>query len=330
MVNHVKISGMGKYLPERLVTSEELEKKMGLTAGWSYTHSGVKERHFVNNETCSFMGARALELALKDANMKYEDLDAIIGASGSFDHPIPYNSCLIQKEMDQENSGTPCWDIDSTCLSFVTAFDVVSYLIEAGKYKNVAIVTSEISSKSLNYNEKESATLLGDGAAAAIISKSTPEEGSMIIGSLMETYSRGAFYTSVKGGGNTIHPNDPDSNPDDFTFNMKGRAILEMAFDKLPTFLKKLFVQSQVEMKDLTLVIPHQASKLGIDMAKQTFGITDTQLVNNLANHGNCIAASIPMALHDALRDGRAKRGDKICLIGTSAGLSLGGIIFVY
>jgi 3-oxoacyl-[acyl-carrier-protein] synthase-3 len=329
MANHIKILGMGKYLPEKIVTSDEIEKKMGLEPGWASEKSGVQKRHFVTHETCSSMGAMALENALKAAGMVYEDLDAIIGASGSYDHPIPYNSCLIQKEMGKGESGTPCWDVDSTCLSFVTALDVVSYLIEAGKYKNVAIVTSEISSKSLNYDEKESATLLGDGAAAAIISKATPEEGSRILAAEMETYGKGAYYTYVKGGGNALHPNESDIFAD-FTFHMKGRSILEMAFDKLPAFFQKLFSKVDFSIRDLDLFVPHQASKVALEMAKQAFGLSEKQFMNNLATHGNCIAASIPMALHDAIEEGRVKRGDKICLAGTAAGLSIGGLIFIY
>lgn len=330
MLNRVKIVSMGKYLPDNIVKSEDLEKKMGIEPGWALSRSGVKERRFVTTETCSYMGARALEKALEKANMKYEDLDAIIGASGSFDHPIPYNSCLIQREMGQEESGTPCWDVDSTCLSFVTALDVVSYLIEAGKYKTVAIVTSEIASKSINYNERESATLLGDGAAAAIITKATEEEGSAIIAAEMETFSRGAYHTAVMGGGNSIHPNDENSKPEDFTFTMKGRAILEMAFEKLPKFMTKLLTSARTPLKDIALYVPHQASKMGLETAKQAFGFTDKQFMINLETHGNCIAASIPMALHDALEEGRVNRGEKIALVGTAAGLSLGGVILVY
>lgn len=330
MINRVKIAGMGKFLPERVVKSEEIEQKMGLEAGWALTNSGVRERHFVTTETCSFMGARALEKALEAANMTYDDLDAIVGASGSFDHPIPYNACLIQREMGQEDSGTPCWDVDSTCLSFVTAIDVVSYLIQAGKYKNVAIVTSEISSKSINYQKRESATLLGDGAAAAILTRATEEEGAGVIAAEMETYSKGAYHTSVLGGGNAIHPNDENAKPEDFTFNMKGRAILEMSFEKIPSFFSKLMKSAQLSPKQLDLFVPHQASKMGLEMAKQGLGLSDKQFVTNLETHGNCIAASIPMALHDAIAEGRVKRGDKVCLIGTAAGLSLGGVVLVY
>lgn len=330
MLNRVKIVSMGKYLPDNIVKSETIEEKIGIEPGWALSRSGVRERRFATTENCSFMGARALENALEKAGMKYEDLDAIIGASGSFDHPIPYNACLIQKEMGKGESGTPCWDVDSTCLSFVTALDVVSYLIEAGKYKTVAIVTSEIASRSINYKERESATLLGDGAAAAIITKATEEEGSAIIASEMETYSKGAYHTAVMGGGNHIHPNDENSNPEDFTFTMKGRAVLEMAFEKLPGFMKKLMTSAKTPIKDLALFVPHQASKMGLETAKQAFGFTDKQFVSNLETHGNCIAASIPMALHDAIEEGRVQRGEKIALVGTAAGLSLGGVVLIY
>ncbi len=329
-MNRVKIAGIGKYLPERIVTSAEIEQKMGFPENWAYERSGVKERRFVTTETCSFLGAKSLQKALESANLKYEDLDAIVGASGSFDHPIPYNSCLIQREMGQEESGTPCWDVDSTCLSFVTAMDIVSYLIEAGKYKTVAIVTSEIASKSINYKEKESATLLGDGSAAVILTKATEDEKSAIIASEMETFSKGAFHTAVLGGGNYIHPNDENAKPEDFTFHMEGRAILEMAFEKIPAFMNKLFKSAKMRPQDLDLFVPHQASKVALDMGKNAFGFTDKQFVNNIENHGNCIAASIPMALCDAIEQGRAKRGDKICLMGTAAGLSLGGLVLIY
>ncbi|MEK7433042.1 MAG: 3-oxoacyl-[acyl-carrier-protein] synthase III C-terminal domain-containing protein [Cyanobacteriota bacterium] len=334
MGNKIKIVSMGKYLPERIVTAEEFEKEHGIEAGWSVNMSGVSERHFANEkETCSFMGARALEKALEKAGMVYEDLDVIIGASGSFDHPIPYNACLIQREMGKEMSGTPCWDVDSTCLSFVTALDVLSYMIEAGRYKNVAIVTSEISSKSLNYNERESSTLLGDGAVATIITKTPEGESSMILGAEMQTFSKGAYHTSVLGGGNAIHPNSKDSKPDDFTFTMKGRAILEMSFELLPKFLEKLFMKSNVHPSTLALFVPHQASKFALIKGRELLALTGfnpDNLVDILATHGNCIAASVPMALHDAIEQGRAKRGDKIALVGTAAGLSLGGVILVY
>lgn len=330
MERRVKIVGMGKYLPEKVVTSEELEKKMGLEPGWAFNRSGVKERHFVTDDTCATMGAKALTKALENANMEYEDLDVIIGASGSYDHPIPYNACLIQREMGKGDSGTPCWDIDSTCLSFVTALDIISHLIEVGKYQNVAIVTSEIASKSLNYDERESATLLGDGAAAAIVTKTPEGEPSKIITSAMFTYSKGAYNTYVKGGGNVLHPNDPNGKPEDYTFHMDGRQILEMAFEIIPVFFQELFKDLDFTVQDLDLFVPHQASKVALEMAQQAFGLSDKQYVNYLSTHGNCIAASIPMAFHDAIAENRVKRGDKVLLAGTAAGLSIGGVILNY
>lgn len=331
MGNSIKILGSGKYLPERVVLSEDFEKEHGIEAGWALSMSGVRERHFANEkETCSYMGARALERALESTGLKFEDLDAVVGASGSYDHPIPYNACLITREMGYDDAGTPCFDIDSTCLSFVTALDVVSYLIEAGRYKTVAIVTSEIASKSLNPKERESATLLGDGSAAFIITKTPEGESSKIIAAEMQTFSKGAFHTSVKGGGNVIHPNDPNRQPEDFTFHMKGRAILEMSFEKLPGFFTKLFTKAGFPLTELKLLVPHQASKYALQSAKQFLGLKDEQFYINLETHGNCIAASIPMAFHDALQEGRVQRGDKVALIGTAAGLSLGGVVLEF
>ena len=331
MGNRIKFVSMGKYLPERVVLSEEIEQKCGIDTGWAFEMSGVRERHFVSEkETCAYMGARAFEEALEKAGMQYEQLDAIIGASASYDYPIPYNACLIQRELGKEESGTPCWDIDSTCLSFVTALDVVSYLIEAGKYKTVAIVTSEVASKAINYNERESATLLGDGAVAAIITKAEEGEASEIIASQMRTYSKGAFHTYVKAGGVANPPSSPDFKAEDVVFTMKGRAILEMSFEYLPNFLQSLFMEARVHPKQLALLVPHQASKFALLKAQDLLGLSNEQFMSNLETHGNCIAASIPMAFHDALEEGRVKRGDKVCLVGTAAGLSMGGVVLVY
>lgn len=331
MSQALKILSMGKYLPERLVTSDELEKTMGLKPGWILKHSGVKVRHFIGAEqSIAEMGAKALERALENAGMVYDELDLIINASGSYDYPIPDNSCLIQKAMGQGMSGIPSLTIDATCLSFVAALDTAACFLSCGRYQKIAIVSAESASKSLNHTEKESATLLGDGAAAAIVTLAEAGEPSALLSARMETYADGAFHTYVKGGGNRHHPLDPTTEPDDYTFHMRGPSILKMAFRKLPGFVKRLFSPLDFKLQEVDLFIPHQASKAALETAQRFFRLKDEQFINYLQNHGNCIAASIPMAMHDALADGRLKRGDRVCILGTGAGLSMGGLVLIY
>ena len=327
----LQIVSMGKYLPERQVTATELELQMGLEPGWIVEKSGVSIRHFVApGESNSTMGAAAMKQALSRANLEFEQLDLMINASGSYDYPIPETSCLIQRAMGKGDSGVPCFTVDSTCLSFITALDVAAAFIASGRYRRIGIVSSEVASRSLNYKEWESATLLGDGAAAAIVQQAPPDSPSALLSSRMETYGQGAFHTFVSGGGNVRHPLHDDVAPDEYTFSMNGLAVLTTAFKRLRSFNKKLFAELDFTLQQIDLFIPHQASRVALEKAQQLFHLSDAQFMSNLATHGNCIAASIPMALHDAIASERLHRGMKVCLLGTGAGLSIGGAVLVY
>ncbi len=326
----LKILGMGKYLPPRQVLSSDLEVRMGLKPGWIASKSGVEVRHWAEHESNAELGAQALNEALHNAGLVYEDLDLIINASGSYDHPIPDTSCLIQRAMGKGRSGIPSFTVDATCLSFIAALDVAASFLASGRYQRIAIVSAEIASRSLNLEEKESASLLGDGAAAAIVGLPEVGETSAFLQSRLETYGDGAMYTYVKGGGNVLHPNDTQGDPADFTFHMDGPKVLGMAFKYLRPFLKTLFRPLGFTLRDCDFIVPHQASQGAIDTAQRLFRWREDQFINHLATHGNCIAASIPMALYDAIQQGRIQRGHRVCLLGTGAGLSIGGLVFVY
>lgn len=325
----LQIVSMGKYLPGRQVSAAELETQIGLEPGFIVEKSGVALRHFVTpGESNSTMGAAALQQALDKAGLAFEDLDLMINASGSYDYPIPETSCLIQRALGKGDSGVPCFTVDSTCLSFITALDVAGAFIASGRYRRIGIVSSEVASRSLNYKEWESATLLGDGAAAAIVERS--EGVSALLSSRMETYGHGAFHTHVAGGGNVRHPRHDNVDPDEYTFSMNGLAVLTTAFKRLRTFNKKLFAGLDFQLSEVDIFVPHQASRVALEKAQQLFRLSDEQFVSNLETHGNCIAASIPMALHDAIAAGRLQRGNRVCLLGTGAGLSIGGAVLIY
>jgi len=321
---------MGKYIPQRRVSSTELEEQLGLEKGWIYKSNGIQFRHHVNEkESGAYMGAQALQEALDKANMQFKDLDLLIDASGSFDFPIPHNACLIPRELGILDAGIPCWDVDSTCLGFVTALDMVSYLLDGERDTNVAIVNSEIASKSLNPADPKTATLFGDAATAAIITIPSTEDTQGILAADMETYAQGAHYTRVKGGGNSIHPNE-DTIPTDFNFAMQGKLVMRLGMQRIVPFVEKLFSNIDITMDEVDCIIPHQASKMALNFAQKTFDWKDLQLFSNLANYGNCISASIPLALLEAIDEGKLKRGDSCLLLGTAAGLSVGGVVLIY
>ena len=330
-IRQIRILGTGKYLPSKAVSSEELDKKLKLRPGWSQKKSGVKIRHYVDSETASEMGKYAIEAAMKNAGLQPKDIDCIVCTSGTYEQPIPCTAALIHKKLAWTGHNIPAFDINSTCLSFVTAIDTISYMIHAGRYKNVILVAAEISSKGLNWGQKESCVLFGDGAAAVVIGQNEGFQDSKILASLMNTYSEGAHLTEIRGGGTSLTASEYSiEHESDYKFDMDGSAIFKMASKEINGFVDILLKSSGCDMGQIKLVIPHQASAMAMKILRQKLNIPEERFMNIIENHGNTIAASIPTALHEAIIQGRIERGDKVMLIGTSAGLSIGGIVFEY
>lgn len=327
-MRNVRIRSMEKQLPTRIVTSEEIDKKLGLPNGWTEKKSGVKQRHYVENETASDLAAQAIVKALNKADLSLDDIDAIICTSGTMEQAIPCTAALIHEKL-APNKPIPAFDINSTCLSFVTGLDVISHLIHSGTYKRAILVSSEVASVGLNDKQKESYVLFGDAAVACIIEQSDKMEASKIYASKMETYSEGAHYTEIRGGGTGLHPNFPHD-PEDNLFDMNGRKIYKLSARVIQPFVSQLLETANLQMEDLKAVVPHQASGMAMRLIGKKLGIPAHKLVNVIENYGNTIAASIPLALHEAIQRGDIQRGDTIMLLGTSAGLSVGGIVLDY
>jgi 3-oxoacyl-[acyl-carrier-protein] synthase-3 len=192
-IRDVKILGTGSCLPSMVVTADEIDRKLGMKAGWSLGKTEVRSRHFAGEgETASLMGAKAAYAALEAAGLTFEDIDCLVATSGTKEQPLPSNGALIQKAMNQEQSGVPAFDIDTTCLSFVAGLDLMSYLVDAGRYRRVLLVASEVASAGLDWGDKESAALFGDGAAAVVIGRTPTVEPSRIVHAAFRTYSKGA------------------------------------------------------------------------------------------------------------------------------------------
>ncbi|MDT3424754.1 3-oxoacyl-[acyl-carrier-protein] synthase-3 [Paenibacillus forsythiae] len=327
----IKILGTGKYLPKKVVYSSEIDHKLGLPEGWTQKKSGVSHRHYVETESTSEMGANAAREAVRDAGLKLEDIDCIVSASGTSEQPIPCTAALIKIKLEMGNSNIPCFDINSTCLSFVTALDLISFLVHQRKYNKVLIISSEIASPGLNWKQKESCILFGDGAAAVVVGRSEDHEQSEITSSLTETYVEGASYTEIRGGGTRLPATMFNgTNLEEYLFNMNGRAIFKLSSKVINRFMDRLFESTPFSRQDIHMVIPHQASGLALRIMRQKLGYTDEKFMNIISTHGNVIAASIPMALHESIKQNKIQRGDKLLLLGTSAGLSLGGMALVY
>lgn len=324
----VRIAGLGHYLPSRRVLNGELEQKMGLPEGWIAQHTKVLERRYSNGETAVEQAVAASRMALEQAGVLLEDIDAIIGASSTPHQAIPCTAALVQRELGAPDGGSTCFDINATCLSFPLAMTTAGQFIASGVFRNVLVFSSEIASPSLNPAEPESAALMGDAAAAAVL---TASDGSSLIHGLeFATYSSGAHHTQILGGGTRHHPNSTQGNPELNLFHMNGPAIFKHAARTMPEFLKGFLQKVGWSLSDVNLLVPHQASGPAVEILSRQLGFSQQQVYMNLPIRGNCVAASIPLALSEAYAEGRLKRGDKVLLAGTAAGLTLGAVALTF
>lgn len=325
----VKITGLGHYLPENKVLSLALDTKLGLAAGSVQKKSGLVSRHFAApHETTSYMGAQAALQAIERANISLADIDVIISACGAGEQLIPCTAALIQQQLALETSGIPCFDINSTCLSFLTAVDTASYLLDGGRFERALIVSSDMPSVGLNWHDMETCTIFGDGAAACILEKS--HDSSRIIAAHMETYSIGSGYCTLQAGGTRMPPAREFDREKYGLFYMDGKKVFKLATQLIVQARDCVFEKAGVTMADIDWVIPHQASLLAMHHIRKRLGIPEEKFVDIYSTHGNQMAASLPTALHHYVQANKIKRGQLVYLLGTGAGISAGGMVLEY
>lgn len=319
----VKITGVGSYLPPKIETAEELAPQINKTPEWIIEKSGVNERRVSMidvDEMGAIAGMQALGNGIKP--------DLIINASGVPKQTIPDTSTFYQRALGFE--GIPSFSIHCTCLSFITAFNTASSLIESGVYNRILIISSDRGTIGRNFNEPESASLLGDGAAAVVIEPSNTLEKSQLIYFNMKTWPSGANLTEVRGGGTNKHPQGPETTISDNLFTMDGPAIYKIARKQVYKMMLKTLKATGLEREDIDWIIPHQASGKAVEAYISSGGFKPEKVVNIISKYGNCVAASVPMALSIAVNDGRIKRGETVLLIGTGAGLSAACALIKY
>jgi 3-oxoacyl-[acyl-carrier-protein] synthase-3 len=324
------IAGLGAYLPERVVTSAELEESWGLTPGWIMRVAGISERRYAARETVAGMAAAAGRRALAAAGMAVSDLDLIIAASSAPQQTIPCTAAFIQRELGAPEGVSACFDVNATCLSFLLAMQSAAHLLAAGTYRAALVVSSEIGGLSRNPADPASACLFGDAAAAAVLTR-TPEGGaSRVVWEQFATYSSAADLTAIPGGGSLHHPNDPATTPEMNMFHMDGSGVFRRAAKVLDPFVERFLARAGWSRQDVDVVVPHQASRHGVELVSSRLGFRPERVVSNLAERGNCVAASIPLALAESVAAGHIRRGQRVMLLGTGAGLTLGAIGLVY
>lgn len=315
----VQIVGTGIHAPPRVETAAELAPRIGVSPEWIEQRTGVLRRHLAD-EPMHKMAARAARQALAGGGPP----DLVINASLTPIQLIPDSSVFILEELGL--AGRPAFSVHATCLSFVVGIQTAAALVHAGTFRRVLVVSAEQGSVSRDYSQPESAALIGDGAAAAVVEPTPAGQDSAFLGFAMATWPEGAAHTELRGCGTRRHPNDPRTEPADNLFQMSGPNVFKMALRKVPPLIEGLLAQAGVTPDDVKLVVPHQASGPGM-RAYEKLGFPTERIVNIIGEYGNCIAASVPMALALAVEQGRLQRGDLVLLMGTGAGLSVAGAL---
>ncbi len=333
----VTIRATGRFAPPNIVHSTALDARLGLAPGTLEALAKVKTRRYASErETSTYMAAQAARDALTRADMTPSDLDCIVSVSGVNQQPIPSNAALIQEHLGL--SRLPSFDVNATCLSYIVGLDLIAPHVASGRYTSVLLVASDKASTGINDNQHESAALFGDGAAATILTRSTDateHTGSRLIAARLETYPEGAHWTEIRGGGNQRPASRYTLADDaDFKFDMDGRKVFRLAYERIDGFLDSLFAAVGTTFRDalpsIAAVVPHQSSPRSLRILQRKLGIPDEKFVNVTEEYGNMVAASLPFALDHAIRSRTIERGQTILLMGAGAGMSFGGMLLEY
>lgn len=325
----VAVVGTGRYVPVTRVESSHFDARWGLAPGTIAAESGVQRRyHATRDETSAVMGARAVDAALTASGLAPSALDALVSVSSVMQQAIPCLAAHIQAALGLGASGIPAFDINATCLGFLAALDLVAGGLATGRYQTVAVVASEVASVGVDPDDRQTAPLFGDGAAAVILSCSPEGGASGLLASGLATYGDGHAACQLRDAGTAYPAGVPL--PHGGYFEMDGRAVYRLARRYLPGFTTSLLHHAGLTMDQMACVVPHQASGLALDHMVEALGLPTERVVRILPEYGNQVAASLPHALHEAIAGGRVTRGDRVLLLGTGAGLAVGGAVLTY
>lgn len=325
----IAILGTGVAVPQQILTAPQLDQKLGLPAGESLRVTGISQRHVTVDENASQLAAQACRLALAEAKLTWDDVDCLVCASATMDQALPYNAAMVHAELGLSKRRITTLDIGASCLSFLQALDTISFAITAGRHSTVLIVSSDISTFTTDPRNLRENGIFGDGAAAAVLRRTEPGETSAILASRSLTLPEGVDFCRIRSGGSRFHRRGfPEHS--EALFEMRGRQLFALVGRHLPGFVSDLLSEAGVVHEDLALLIPHQASRQALDHVAAMLRFDDGRMVDVFGEFGNQVGASLPTALHFAIHRHGLRRGQKALLLGTGAGVSMGGIVFEY
>ncbi|WP_396198938.1 3-oxoacyl-ACP synthase III family protein [Flavobacterium sp.] len=330
---HSKISGLGYYVPENIVTNDDLSKIMDTNDEWIQERTGIKERrHIIRGEdTTTSMGVKAAEIAIQRANVAKEDIDFVIFATLSPDYYFPGPGVLVQRDLGLKTVGA--LDVRNQCSGFVYAISIADQYIKTGMYKNILVIGSEVHSTGLDMSDKGRgvSVIFGDGAGAAVLSREE-DLNKGILSTHLHSEGQHAEELALIAPGmgkrwvtDIIADNDP--NDESYFPYMNGQFVFKNAVVRFSEVINEGLQANDLQVSDINLLVPHQANLRISQFIQQKFKLSDDQVYNNIMNYGNTTAASIPIALTEAWEKGKIKSGDVVVLVAFGSGFTWGSVI---
>jgi len=319
MIKYARITGWGKYGPERVLTNFDLEKMVDTTDEWIRTRTGIRERHIAApGETCCSMSLASARRALEVAQLDPSEVELIIVATSTPDYLVPSVASMVQ---DQLGAGkAPAYGLRAGCTGWVYALVTASQFIKTGAFRNALVIGTEHLSIGVDWTDRNTCVLFGDGSGAVVLEASEQPTGLLSF----DLGSDGADYDALiyPGGGGAQPLSQEVLNQRLNYLRMDGRRVFKFATRVMSDAVRKVVVEAGLTVEDVDLIIPHQANERIIELARRRLRVPPEKIMVNIDRYGNTSAASIPLALVDAIEEGRAKSGDHLVLVGFGAGLT--------
>jgi len=317
-MKHAVISGTGSYLPERLLTNAELETQLDTTHEWIFSRTGISGRHVAStHETTSFMASEAAKKALESSGVDPNEIDLILVATCTPDHFFPSMACHVQKSLDISRP-IPAFDIGAACSGFVYAMDIAKQYIATGAGTHIVVIGSESMSRAVDWTDRATCVLFGDGAGAVVLSASDKPG---IIGSVLH-----AAYDQDKLLTYAAYLDDGEKP----LISMRGNEVFKIAVNIMGDIVDEVLAKSNLQKSDIKWLVPHQANIRIIQAIAKKLSLPMSQVIVTIENQGNTSAASIPLALDLSIREQRIQRDDLILLESFGGGMTWGAMVIRY
>ncbi|NWG87074.1 MAG: ketoacyl-ACP synthase III [Hydrogenophilaceae bacterium] len=316
-MNHSRITGTGSYLPERILSNADLEKLVETTEQWIVERTGIRERHIVaENQVTSDLALEAAKQAIDAAGIESQAIDLIIVATTTPDRIFPSTACILQAKLGISN-GTPAFDVQAVCSGFVYALAVADNFIKSGQARCALVVGAETLSRITDYTDRSNCILWGDGAGAVVLQAS---EQAGIVSTHLHADGRYQQLLYVDGGPSLKKEGEA-------YMRMEGNAVFKMAVNTLDAIVDETLAANGLQKSDIQWLVPHQANIRIIQATAKKLGMSMDNVVLTVDRHGNTSAASIPLALDTAVRDGRIKAGEMVLMEAFGGGFTWGSVL---